>query len=136
MATVQSAALVVVRTKSDLAGDTVHAEHEVDALEVHASAVSGAGLGELRDVLVGQTFSGSLVLGAGAPLITRERHARDLRRARSEVAAFLDARASELAPEIAATHLRSASQALEEMLGVIAPEELLARVFSDFCIGK
>jgi tRNA U34 5-carboxymethylaminomethyl modifying GTPase MnmE/TrmE len=37
---------------------------------------------------------------------------------------------------VASTHLRSAAQALEELVGVIAPEDLLTRVFSEFCVGK
>ncbi len=70
------------------------------------------------------------------PLVTRQRHARALREARSEVSAFLRARESQAAPEIAATHLRAAVESLEELIGIVAPEDLLARVFSDFCIGK
>ncbi len=52
------------------------------------------------------------------------------------MAEFLEARKRRVAPEVAATHLRAAAVALEEMLGVIAPDDLLARVFSEFCIGK
>ncbi len=48
----------------------------------------------------------------------------------------MDSRSSALAPEVAATHLRAAAHALEELLGVIAPDDLLAQVFAEFCIGK
>ena len=61
---------------------------------------------------------------------------RSERAARDEVSAFLAARSERVAPEVAATHLRNAAHALEELLGVIAPEDLLANVFSEFCIGK
>jgi tRNA modification GTPase len=128
---------IVVRTKSDLVeSDGSASLPGIDAPQVFASAVTGDGLRELSDRLVEAAFSGSLALEAGAPLVTRERHARELRRARTEVEAFLGARSSGLAPEVAATHLRAAAHALEELLGVIAPDDLLAQVFAEFCIGK
>ncbi len=127
--------VLVVRTKADLATDRSALRGDTGS-EVSVSTVTGEGLGALRDRLVDAVFSGALARNAEAPLVTRERHARQLRRARSEVDEFMAARSSGAAPEIAATHLRSAAQALEELLGVVAPEETLARVFSEFCIGK
>jgi len=127
--------VLVVRTKTDLATDRSTVRGDAGS-EVSVSTVTGEGLGALRDRLVDAVFAGALAGNTEAPLVTRERHARQLRRARSEVDAFIAARSSGAAPEIAATHLRSAAQALEELLGVIAPEETLARVFSEFCIGK
>jgi tRNA U34 5-carboxymethylaminomethyl modifying GTPase MnmE/TrmE len=38
--------------------------------------------------------------------------------------------------EFAAFDLISASAALEQILGVITPDDLLERIFADFCIGK
>lgn len=130
----------LVRTKKDLgasAAEEPQSEPPVESLEPsEVSVITGAGLGELRDRLVSAAFSGTLALGAEAPLVTRKRHARELRRAREESLAFLEARKEGVAAEVAATHLRAAGQALEELLGVIGPEDLLAQVFSDFCIGK
>lgn len=131
------ASILLVRSKSDLA--STGAAETSDAAElrqVSVSTLTGEGLGELRDHLLSAAFSDSLALEGGAPLITRKRHARELRRARSEMSAFLEARSSGLAPEVAATHLRAAAEALEELLGVIAPEDVLERVFAEFCIGK
>jgi tRNA modification GTPase len=128
---------IVVRSKSDLLESGERASlAEVDAPQVFASTVTGDGLRQLSDRLVEAAFSGNLALEGEAPLVTRERHARELRRARAEVEAFIDARSSGLAPEVAATHLRTAAHALEELLGVIAPDDLLAHVFGEFCIGK
>jgi tRNA modification GTPase len=39
-------------------------------------------------------------------------------------------------PVLAAHHLREASTALEELLGVVDVEEVLDRVFGSFCVGK
>jgi tRNA modification GTPase len=135
---IDSATTFVVRTKSDLVDAHAAACGSVkrDVAQIAVSAVTGAGLGELRDRLVHAVFAGAIARDPGAPLVTRERHARALRQAREEVGAFLDARASRLAPEVAATHLQAAAHALEEMLGVIALDDVLDRVFADFCIGK
>ncbi len=136
-------AVTLVRTKADQVEasggqppdeGTPRAPLGIESL--HVSALTGAGLAALRDRLVRSAFSGTLALDAEAPLVTRKRHARQLRGARDEVLAFLEARAQKLAPEVAATHLRAAAQAMEELLGVIGPDDLLAHVFSQFCIGK
>ncbi|MGD8700318.1 MAG: tRNA uridine-5-carboxymethylaminomethyl(34) synthesis GTPase MnmE [Gemmatimonadales bacterium] len=136
---VETRAVVVVRTKADRVVDGGRPGPQAEAMrapQLLSSTLTGEGLGQLRDLLVEAVFSGDIRRQAEAPLVTRERHARQLRHARAEVTSFLDARNRGLAPEVAATHLRSVAQALEELLGVIAPEELLAHVFAEFCIGK
>ncbi|HEX2091391.1 MAG TPA: hypothetical protein VHG28_03275, partial [Longimicrobiaceae bacterium] len=100
------------------------------------SAVTGDGLPELRRALLAKAFGGILGEPGEAPLVTRERHARALRRAREEVARFLDAWEEGIPAEFAATHLQAAAGALEELLGTIGTEDVLDRVFSQFCVGK
>ena len=41
-----------------------------------------------------------------------------------------------LSPEFPAADVREASRALAELLGEVAPEEILDEVFRRFCIGK
>ena len=53
-----------------------------------------------------------------------------------EVEAFRAGLAEGLPAEIAATHLRSAESALEELLGTISADDVLDVVFREFCIGK
>ena len=130
-------AVILVRTKNDLASTSKdETPLELDADEISVSVETGSGLGAVRERLVDAVFSRALARDAEAPLVTRERHARNLRRARAEIDDFLQARFAKLAPEVAATHLRAAARALEELLGVIVPDDLLAHVFSQFCIGK
>jgi tRNA modification GTPase len=105
-----------------------------DALAV--SAHTGSGLPELRDRLLRLAFGGILGEPGEAPLVTRERHARALRRARDEIGVFLEVFGTELPAELAATHLRDAVTALEDVIGVVTTEDLLGRVFSQFCVGK
>lgn len=104
--------------------------------DIAVSATEGTGLPDLRAALLRAAFGGIIGEPGEAPLVTRERHARALRTARSEVAAFLESWRGGLPMEFAATHLRSAAGALEDLLGVITPDDVLGRVFGQFCVGK
>jgi tRNA modification GTPase len=125
---------IVVRTKADL-----HPGAAPDGggfTEVPVAALSGEGLGALRSLLLERAFGGIVAEEAEAPLVTRERHARALRQAHAEVEAFLAALAEEVPMEFAATHLRAAVGALEDLIGAVTTEDVLDRVFGQFCVGK
>jgi tRNA modification GTPase len=125
---------VVVRTKADLHPGA--APGAAPLAEVPVAALSGDGLGALRSLLLERAFGGILGEGAEAPLVTRERHARALREAHAEVEAFLAALAEEVPMEFAATHLRGAAGALEDLIGAVTTDDVLDRVFGQFCVGK
>jgi tRNA modification GTPase len=136
------AVVVVLRTKSDLFGadHPERSEPEIGAAgktAVSVSAVTGAGIEEVKTVLRDLVFRG-LASGEGAfeLVLTGRRQSEGVRIAAEEVEAFIDALESGLPAEMAATHLRPAESALEELIGVIRPDDVLARVFADFCIGK
>jgi tRNA modification GTPase len=99
------------------------------------SARTGAGLAALKTLLVaGQ----KKVFRDGAQaVVTSARHFAAL----SETAMELDAlqtllRKKEPAAELAAEHLRGALAGLASILGETAPEEVLADIFKNFCVGK
>jgi tRNA modification GTPase len=129
--------LILVRTMADRM-DEVESNPEVaDADAEHlVSSRTGAGLPRLGRALLHLAFAGLLATEGETPLVTRERHARALRLARSELASFLRAPAEGVPVEIASTHLRAAATALEELIGAITPDDVLGRVFGDFCVGK
>jgi tRNA modification GTPase len=103
---------------------------------VVVSAQEGTGLEGLRKLLPEMAFRGLVRSGAGVPLLTRRRQAAGVREALQEIQAFHHALEGGLPAEVAATHLRPAETALEELLGVIPREEILDRLFREFCIGK
>jgi tRNA modification GTPase len=125
--------LIVVRTKSDAYPG---AEMDGDGEAVAVSAATGDGLPALRRALLRRAFGGILGEPGEAPLVTRERHARALRRARDEVSSFLDAMDAGVPMEFAATHLRDAVAALEDLVGAVSVDDVLDRVFGSFCVGK
>lgn len=103
---------------------------------LRTSAVTGEGLGKLRKLLPELVYRGLAAGRAERPVVTRRRQAEGLRRAARELDAFLTSLREGVPAEIAATHLRPAETALEELLGVISPDDVLDRVFREFCIGK
>ena len=132
---VDAARLIVVRTKADQhPGASGFPIADVPTLAV--SAITGDGLPELRRALLAKAFGGILGEPGEAPLVTRERHARALRSARDELAAFLSAMDDAVPMEFAATHLRAAVAALEDLVGVVSVDDVLDRVFGTFCVGK
>jgi tRNA modification GTPase len=134
--------VVLVETKADLAEDRPDEDGGGEAVpagvaaKLRTSVVTGAGLERLRMVLPQLVYRAVVSAGSDVPVLTRRRHAEALRLARAEVAAFADALQGGLPPEVAATHLRPAESALEELLGVISVEDVLDAVFAGFCVGK
>ena len=127
--------LLLARTKSDLSRpEAPGVDPDDEAVEL--SALSGAGLDALRGALLHRSFGGLLSAPAEAPLVTRRRHSRALRRASDELAAFRSALREEVPMELAATHLRTAVDALEEIIGGVSTEDLLDELFGSFCVGK
>jgi tRNA modification GTPase len=103
---------------------------------VHLSAVTGEGLDALGAAVAERVWGGLLRLEPEAPVLTRARQSRGVRRAREELTAFIEALRAAVPADIAAVHLRTAETALEEVVGAVDHEEVLDRLFRTFCIGK
>ncbi len=133
--------MVLLRTKSDLAGepagDLDEGWREVgSAVSVPVSVVTGEGLEEIRELLPSLVFGG-LVEGDGeVPILTRRRQTRRVQAAYGDIVEFSAALTEGVPVEVAATHLRPAETALEEVLGIISQEDVLTHLFQEFCIGK
>lgn len=135
--------VVLVRTKADLGSEAaetwatpVQSDEGPVARELTVSVVSGFGLDGIRDLLPSLVYGGLVTLDADVPVLTRERQTRAVRRALNELRKFREGLEGGLPAEVAATHLRPAETELEELLGVIPREEILDRLFREFCIGK
>lgn len=99
------------------------------------SAATGEGLENLCIML--RTL---LLHNAGEPdpdaAAPNARQAADIARARDELSALADESAGGLPCDILAQRLDAARRALASITGEIAPDDVLARIFSQFCIGK
>ncbi len=122
-----------VLNKIDLLDAPPPAEDDAGGDTVGVSARTGAGLDVLHARL--RTLAGGDAEGAEGAFSARARQVEALRRARQELVAarqHLDADRLELAAEA----LRGGHDALGEITGRVAPDDLLGHIFSRFCIGK
>ncbi|HET7295735.1 MAG TPA: tRNA uridine-5-carboxymethylaminomethyl(34) synthesis GTPase MnmE [Gemmatimonadales bacterium] len=125
------APIALVRTKADL----LRVPRPPSRVPF-VSVVTGAGLAELKRSLAEAAFGRLLSLGDVEPVVTRARHRTSLARALAEVEAFHAARGAGVDTAAAATHLRAAAGALDDLIGVMTPDDVLDRVFASFCVGK
>jgi tRNA modification GTPase len=133
---VSKAPIVRVRTKSDLLNQRDLLESE-QLEEIGVSATTGKGLGKLINHVEQILGRNDSPLKLDAPIVARARYRDALARACNEVAGFQKVRETPGMPAVvAAVHLREAVRALEELIGVVDVEEILAGVFSRFCVGK
>jgi tRNA modification GTPase len=129
------AATVPVRTKSDLVNESETRRPVNDFVSV--SAESGEGLQQLLVRLELEIDAHAHAPDPDMPVLTRARHLAALRAARDETAAFLtEWERGDLPATVSASHLRAAAGALTELIGVVDVEDVLGRVFAEFCVGK
>jgi tRNA modification GTPase len=104
------------------------------AAVIETSALSGAGIddlaGAVADLLLGGTAT------ASERMITNPRHRDALGRAVASLRDALAGHASGAPPELLAVDLTAAIAAIGEVTGETVGEDLLAEIFSRFCIGK
>jgi tRNA modification GTPase len=125
-------AALLVRTKADLAPAWTP---EVDA-GFPVSALTGQGLDRLVQGIAARVFGGA---GQGhdlTPMLTRERHRVALGRAGEALAEAQPHLRRGGEAVLVAHHVHLAVAALDELIGVVHPDEVLGRVFERFCVGK
>jgi tRNA modification GTPase len=125
--------VAIVRNKIDLSHEPIGIIKNIEYDTIRLSAVTGAGLAELKAYLkqkVGYEGGGNIGFSA------RERHTTALIRAEYSLKEGLAVWRHTTALEILAVHLTEAHQTLGEITGLFTTEELLGRIFSNFCIGK
>ena len=125
--------VTIVRNKIDLTGEAAGIEDSNQPL-VRLSAKTGDGLDALRQRI--SDLAGFRDLGEGA-FTARRRHVEALKK---RGAAFRSrprrAEKESRAGELLAEELRLAQRALGSITGAVSSDELLGRIFSEFCIGK
>jgi tRNA modification GTPase len=123
--------VVIVRNKIDVSGDAPGLWQRAPSV-VGISAVTGAGIDALRAEL--RELAGYRDLGEGV-FTARQRHVDALDRALAHFSAGR-AQLDRAAGELFAEELKLAQLALSEITGAFSSDELLGRIFAEFCIGK
>ena len=123
--------VVVVRTR----GDLVDAAGGLAENVLVVSAVTGAGLDELRESVAAALSKSSQ--GERQFVGTTAARSRDsLRRSCESLQRALDAAEGRLGDELVAFETRTGIETLGEIVGTIYTDDLLDQIFSRFCIGK
>ena len=126
---------IVVRNKIDLSGGTPGVTSGGDGPRTaRVSALTGAGLAGLESAIVECAAHGPAVREDA--FMARSRHLSALTRAHAALGRAQSRLTVDRAGELVAEELREAQEALGEITGAFATEDLLAHIFSSFCIGK
>ena len=124
---------LLVRSKADLTGKREERENGGGVL---VSVVTGEGLDHLRHAIAAELFGNGSQYADAEPLLSRERHRTALERAREALSKAKPELGKGADPLLAAHHVRDAVAALDELIGLVHPDEVLGRVFERFCVGK
>jgi tRNA modification GTPase len=89
----------------------------------------------LEDAIIGRVCAGNLSPGASA-LMSNTRHIQAVAKADTLMGGVLRSLENRLSLEFVAQDIRDALGLLDEILGARFSEDLLDRIFGDFCIGK
>jgi tRNA modification GTPase len=126
---------MVVLNKADLT-HIVETDAVFDGRRTYpVSATTGLGIEALKAALRAQLVSGGFE-ATESVTVTNARHLDALRRAGESLGLALESVRCGMAEELVSLDVRAAADALGEITGAITTDEILGRIFSEFCIGK
>ncbi len=130
---------IIVLNKIDL--PTCVSESDVHTVAnghpaVRVSAKQNIGLAELRRCVVTQAAAGGSAREDDGPVIANVRHADALTKAASSLQLARQSISERRSPELVAVDVQNAIDHIASITGTITSEDVLDRVFSEFCIGK
>lgn len=123
----------IVWNKIDLTGRAPDSRPDDTPAELRLSVKTGEGMTGLKQFL--KSAMGFQAAGE-APYIARRRHLEAIGAAREHFQAARAAMQEGRSGELIAEDLRLAQQRLGEITGEFTADDLLGRIFSEFCIGK
>ena len=105
------------------------------ATHLRISALTGEGLVDMEQAMVELVLQGQ-VTAADTPLVSNPRHKASLTRALEHVQAAETGHRGGLSADLVAIDVHEAVDALGEITGETAGQDLLEAIFSRFCVGK
>ena len=134
---VRSKKAVIAVNKSDLPQRVALEglrEQFPEAPFIPISALYGSGIDRLKDAICNLILSGKVDSSAEV-ILSNLRHKLAIEAAREALSQAIQALGHDLSWEFIVLDLRQALEALGSILGETAPEDVLARIFEQFCIG-
>ncbi len=127
--------VIFVHNKMDLMADANDSKN--DDKNIFVSAKMHTGIDDLIKQLSYQLLGSNTVQEQGdTPFLARSRHVIALQQAENNIHSAQQHIANNQELELAAEDLRLAQQNLGEITGEFTPDDLLGKIFSEFCIGK
>lgn len=130
---VQGRTAIAVMNKADLPRD--QGRIPWTELQVSVSSRTGAGIDDLRTAILQKMQEGAAQPKEHSWAVN-ERHREALEKARQALERARESARSSQSPELIAVDLRDALDHLGMIIGATCTEDILERVFRDFCIGK
>jgi tRNA modification GTPase len=103
--------------------------------QIPLSALTGEGVNRLEELII-QQITGGKVVSSDTTLVSNPRHQALVTHAIKHTRAAIQAQQDGFSPDLVSIDLREAVDALGEITGETATEDLLNTIFSKFCIGK
>lgn len=95
----------------------------------------GKGLDALKSVICEELLGDEWVVGE-SPIVTNARHQEALRRASEGLGYAIESLENGMPPDLVAVDLRISLDGLGDIVGKTTTEDILDRIFSQFCVGK
>lgn len=129
---------VIVINKSDVESPAFSLQPSAFGLQpvVKVSALKNEGIDDLKDAIYSICISYGGASGVEDVLITNIRHKQSIDMALKSLKEAEDALQRNEPLEVIALFLRESLDSLGEIIGAVTTDDILNRIFSEFCIGK
>lgn len=102
---------------------------------VQTAIPEGEGIEALKIAIREEVLGGEFVMGE-SPIVTNARHKDALRRAHEGLNYAIESLANRMPPELVSVDLHISLDSLGDIVGKTTTEDILDRIFSQFCVGK
>ncbi len=126
---------IIVINKIDLGEHPSFADINFEAPTVRVSALLGQGIKDLEKAVVNLVAS-QKILALNQPIITRLRHKEQLAVCQEALSRVAETLSAGKPLDLATIDLKDAVVALGEVTGEEVSEEVINKIFEEFCIGK
>lgn len=127
---------VIVLNKIDL-GESLSLNGQAkNASQFRVSALTGEGLGALRQGLVGAVLGSAGIAENESSALVNERHREALWRAKEAIAGAAEGLSANVPLDLITIDIKRAINALGEMAGQGVSDEIIENIFDRFCVGK